>query len=239
MFKKTSPVREKAHLLLRPTHGRHYQPEISCKFLKKAAFLVCRELEFPDVGGRLRSITLVNVPQHVGLTLMNTNKTRIAVCLGLVLTFLIFGFLALRGTASSTQELAPAEQALLDAGIPELPNVEVFRSATGSADQEICKSVMTERSVSETRDFYETTLEKKGWKYQQLDLERSNSYCNQFLKGDQVFLLSATPAQTNHRHTFIQISYRRTSNSERTPTDGNGGIRCMQPDRRTREVGFQ
>ena len=170
---------------------------------------------------------------------MNTNKNRIAVCLGLVLTFMIFGFLALRGTASSTQELTPAEQALVEAGIPELPNAEVFHSATGSADQEICKSVTTERSVSETRDFYETTMEEKGWKYQQLDLKRSNSYCNQFLKGDQVFLLSATPAQTNHRHTFIKISYRRTSNSERAPNDPSGGIRYMQPDRRTREVGFQ
>ena len=170
---------------------------------------------------------------------MNTNKTRITVCLGLVLTFLLFGFLALRGSASSTQELAPAEQALLDAGIPELPNVEVFQPATGAADQEICKSLTTERSVSETRDFYETTLERKGWKYQPLNLKRSNSYCNQFLKGDQVFLLSATPAQTNHRHTFIQISYRRTSNDERAPVDRNGGgIRCMRPDR-TRDVGFQ
>lgn len=160
---------------------------------------------------------------------MKTNKTKITVCLGLVLTFLIFGLLALRGTASSTQEPTPAEQALLDAGIPELPSAEVHREATGSADLEICKSVITDRSVLETREFYETTMGNQGWKYHSIDFGASNCYSNQFLKGDKVFLLSATPAQSNHRRTFIQISYRRGGNNENQGEQYN----------RIQDVGFQ
>ena len=171
---------------------------------------------------------------------MNTNKTRIAVCLGLVLSVLVFGLLALSGTASSTHELTPAEQALADAGIPELPNAEVCQAASSLADDEIRKTVTTACSVSETRDFYEAQLEQNGWQYQPLDSNQSSSYCNQFLKGNEVFMLSATPAQSNHRHTFVQISYRRTSNAPGTAGDGNGGgLRYMQPNQRTREVGFQ
>ncbi|MCH2181507.1 MAG: hypothetical protein MK108_05830 [Mariniblastus sp.] len=171
---------------------------------------------------------------------MNTNKTRIAVCLGLALAVLVFGFLALSGTASSTLELTPAEQALVDAGIPEIPNAEICQAAATLVDNEIRKTVTTERSVSETRDFYEAKLEQNGWEYQPLEMNHSSSYCNQFLKGNQVFLLSATPAQSNHKHTFVQISYRRTINEPGTKPNGDqGGFRYMQPDQRTREVGFQ
>ena len=174
------------------------------------------------------------------VNLMNTNKTRITVCLGLVLSVLVFGFLALRGTASSTDERTPAEQALLDAGIPELPSAEVCEAAASLVDSEIRKTVTTERSVSETRDFYEAKLEQNGWAYEPLDMKHSSSYCNQFLKGNQVFTLSATPAQNNHKHTFVQISYRRTLNEPGTTSnDDAGGLRYMQPNQRTRAVGFQ
>ena len=172
--------------------------------------------------------TLVIISQHVGLTLMNINKTKIAICLGLILGCLFFVMFALRGTVSSTQELSPADQLLVDAGIPELPNAEVHLPATCLDDEEISKSVTTDCSIAETRDFYETTLEKDGWEYQQQGANQSNSYSNEFLKGDKVFMLSATPAQTNHNQTFIKISYRRASSSA-----------PRSQMKRTRAIGFQ
>ena len=169
---------------------------------------------------------------------MKTNKFKFVGCLALLLFCLLFGFLAMRGAASSSSDLPPAEQILVDAGVPEFSDVAVCEPAIASLGDEIRKSLTTNHSVSETRDFYEQTMGEQGWHYQSLDMGRANSYSNEFQKGNQVFMLSATPAQQNHQHTFIRISYRKLSNAEQQSRGRNpkgSGVHLRQ----TREIGFQ
>ena len=168
---------------------------------------------------------------------MKTNKFKFAGCSVIVLFCLLFGFLAMRGTASSSRVLPLAEQILVDAGVPEFSDVAICQPAIASTGDEISKSLTTHHSVSETRAFYEQTMGEQGWHYQASDMGRANSYSNEFHKGNQVFMLSATPAQQNHQHTFIRISYRKLSNAEQQSRGRNGsGVHLR---RQTREIGFQ
>ena len=100
--------------------------------------------------------------------------------------------------------------------LPELPETVLRNVSPSPAGIKSGMQVrlVSNKAFSETKKFYETEFQDRGWQYKSNSPPNRKHFTKEFQKNDQLIQITAMPNNQDQSKTDIHINYRRLTNKE-------------------------